>query len=148
MKPYRKFRMTWYPLHGTRTPFWATTLGAPPFPRWVVSVLAVFLSAVSPALAVPPLPTIQVAESDLVRDELVIFGAGFGTSPAVTLSGVALTVLSATDTEIVAALPPSLTPATYKLIVSQKSLVSPPFEVTIGAVGPTGPSGATGPTGA
>jgi len=71
-------------------------------------------------------------------------------APVVFLSGVELSVLGSTDTDITAELPPSLGPGTYKLVVM--SVVrhrgrSDSFDVTIGTQGPEGPRGPAGATG-
>jgi hypothetical protein len=54
------------------------------------------LSAVPVAAAVVA-PSIVVVEPDTGSGQLHITGAGFGTTPTVTLSGVELVVVSATD---------------------------------------------------
>jgi len=67
----------------------------------------------------------------------------------VTLAGTPLTILSATETQVLAQLPPRLAPGTYLLEVSRgKSKVqNHSFDLTIGAVGLPGDRGPKGPTG-
>jgi collagen triple helix repeat protein len=103
-----------------------------------------------------PVPQIVRADSDATQTQLIIDGIHFGAlTPVVTLAGTALTVLTSTDTHIVAMLPSGgVDPATYSLIVfatlprSSATVPSLPFDVTIGAVGPPGPKGDPGPAGA
>jgi Collagen triple helix repeat (20 copies)/IPT/TIG domain len=112
-------------------------------------------SGQSPAL---PVPQILRADTDGILTQLVIDGSGFGVEvPTVTLAETKLTVVTHTDTQIVAMLPRGgVDAASYSLIVSvpipdsSTTVPSQPFEVTIGAVGPQGPkgdSGAAGPRG-
>jgi hypothetical protein len=116
-----------------------------------LAVVVLVLPLVARAAA-PARPAITGAAADDSLDQLVIAGANFSASlpPTVKLGGVAIPVLTASDTQIVVELPAGIEPATYQLIVirsSVPSLASDPFEVTLGAVGPPGPRGPAGPAG-
>ncbi|PYQ37791.1 MAG: hypothetical protein DMF77_25920, partial [Acidobacteria bacterium] len=67
----------------------------------------------------------------------------------VTLAGTPLGVVTATDSQVLAQLPPGLEPGSYVLKVSRgpSALQNGVFEVTIGTVGPVGPRGPKGDMG-
>ena len=121
----------------------------------------------------PPAITSAVANLAVTPSTLTINGTNFGTAaPTVTLAGTPLSLLSYTNTVLVAELPATLTPGSYDLSVSipatnpggiltanigDQEVVSPApprksaigtFLVTIGTVGPEGPTGPAGPVGA
>ena len=76
---------------------------------------------------------------------LVINGSHFGTAPAVTLDGTAVTVSNSSDITIVVQVPPSLDPGSYTLVVTNSQTHQTGTSVaTIGAVGPMGPQGPQG----
>jgi len=117
-------------------------------------LLAILVSALSgPALAAPggspnQMAILQVVH-DTVADTLAITGESFGDeAPDVTLGGVVLDVLSASDTLLVADVA-GFGPGTYVLVVSDGPAATrvARADVTIGAVGPVGPTGPTGPVG-
>ena len=97
-------------------------------------------------------PVIINAAADLARNQLIVNGANFDGrgSLHVLFNGLALTIVSATPTQIVAALPAAIEPRTYLLVVGRGSDHRghdddfAMFDVTIGAVGPTGPIGPQG----
>jgi collagen triple helix repeat protein len=126
-----------------------TTVGAAIIAS-AIALLTTFTSASAGALAPPPIITGASADHSMVN--LFISGENFGTQqlPLVRLGGVAIPVLTATDTHIVAAIPAGTDPASYVLIVIRPSPLpfpSLPFEVTLGAIGPPGPEGPRGPQG-
>jgi hypothetical protein len=123
-------------------------------------------------------PVIERADADAALEHLFIHGRDLGRRPPrVTLGGQALEVASASPTDVVALLPPGMTPASYRLVL----LVAPGrdpgrrghgddgdrherderdergygaeavFEVALGAgagaPGPAGPPGPPGPAG-
>ena len=118
-----------------------------------------------PALALAPLhaqpagrgPVIVSAQVNSAN-QLVIDGAGFGTTMGIAfLSPSQLSVLSWSDTEVVAAMPGvTPNPGTYLLSITSSSpfTITGTFAFAIGSApdsrrgGPTGPTGATGATGA
>ena len=115
----------------------------------VAALLVPLTAAAVQAQGVPAgLPIVATASADLVAHQLVISGTGFGTAPIVRLAGAALTVVSASDTSIVADLPADIAAGSAMLLVLRKGVVpGVPFEITIGAVGPKGDQGAVGPIG-
>ena len=103
-----------------------------------------------------PQLVVERAEADLTADTLLIEGRKLlwnnDSAVLVTLAETPLLVLSGTETEVLAQLPPGLVPGSYLLKVSrgQSTVQNDVFDVTIGAVGatgPTGPKGAMGDTG-
>ena len=86
--------------------------------------------------------TIQSAVANSAQTALSISGANYCASPAVTLGGTALTVLTSTPTLITAGLP-SLAASTYYLVVSCGTLAGRTayFDVTIGSQAPTASGG-------
>ena len=97
--------------------------------QWVfvfsVAPMLVPLAAVAArAQGVPPgVPIVVAASADFVAHQLVISGSGFGTAPAVRLGGDALTVVSASDTSIVADLPADIAAGSAMLLVLRKGVV-------------------------
>src|SRR5262249_15048401 len=59
-----------------------------------------------------------------------------------------LTILSFSDSQVVAALPAGTQPGSYRLRITTSQGNFYEFDVTYGAVGPQGPMGLIGPTGA
>lgn len=97
-------------------------------------------------------PSIVSASSDAGLTQLTINGSGFspnGTTPIVSLGAVTLTIVSFSDTQIVASLPTNESSGSYSLAVTETASGSKTttFGVTIGAVGPAGPTGPIGPQG-
>jgi len=122
---------------------------------WLTGLtLLAFVCATQPALGAPPSPpqlVIVSAKADAGAGTLIIDGSAFGDgTPAVTLNGMPLTVVTSTPNEILASLPSGLDPGTYLLTVSRGPATTQfdSFNLTLGAVGPQGPAGATGATGA
>jgi len=94
------------------------------------------------------------AEADLTSETLLIVGQKLlwnnDSEVVVTLSGTPLAILpGATETQVLAQLPPGLAPGTYLLKVSRGTgtAQNDAFDLTIGAVGPAGPTGPRGYTG-
>jgi len=103
-------------------------------------------------------PAIVSATESLTTHQLTIAGSGFGTIPLVSLNGVPVTVLFASDTQIVVVVPASLDsiPGTYLLKVSNPNNGtddsnpnrSGTFDAWLGgSIGPQGPAGPAGPVG-
>jgi Collagen triple helix repeat (20 copies)/IPT/TIG domain len=111
-----------------------------------------FLAATVWAASPHPVITGAVPDFAINPTQLTILGSSFGTDrPLVSLDGLPLTVLSFTDTLVVASLPPSLTPGSYLLALSARDKTNQAFtsefDVTLGAVGPKGDMGDRGLTG-
>jgi hypothetical protein len=93
---------------------------------------------------------ITSATYDPVNQQLTIHGRSFGTAtPSVWFEFEPLTVLNATPTTIVAALPPPSPGGTFLVTISRGGglLDTSVFLVAIGTEGPRGPEGPTGPAG-
>jgi hypothetical protein len=115
-----------------------------------IAVVALALAMAVPVSAQPTsAPLITSAQPDFTTATLKIDGTSLPASPQVTLGGLRLTVLTASASEIVTALPSQIVPATYWLVVygTGKNATSATFAVTVGAVGPQGPAGESGPPG-
>ena len=113
-------------------------------------LISVLISAVSVSALEdqPSIISVQVSFVDPGYPDGLLFvsGTGFGaTTPVVTLGEFALAVLTSTETDITAELPPSLAPATYLLVVTNAhpSAKSDSADVTIGTHGPPGSEGPT-----
>jgi len=114
--------------------------------RVIAVLLAALLSA--PATATILVPVVQTADADAANHNLFISGQNLGTTiPSVVLGGIQLSVISYSPTNLVAALPKDIAPASYLLVVTPQGNIPAVFWVTIGAVGPAGAQGPTGPTG-
>ncbi|MFZ1086995.1 MAG: hypothetical protein WAN35_18685 [Terracidiphilus sp.] len=109
-------------------------------------------------------PFIISAQANFTNNTITILGDNFGVKmPKVFLDEISLTVTSNTNVQIVAALPATLTPGSYRLVVADPEKNWQPFfgcggnnlvkyrlavfYVTLGAVGPQGPQGIQGPQG-
>ncbi|WP_313901039.1 IPT/TIG domain-containing protein [Occallatibacter riparius] len=104
-------------------------------------------------------PVIVSAQANFVANTITITGNNFGTkAPTVTLDAATLTLVSNTNTQIVANLPGGILPGSYHLTVHKaengkghddnddKSDVAN-LDVTLGVQGPQGPQGIQGPQG-
>lgn len=108
----------------------------------------------------------SITNTSVSGDKLTIVGMHFlsrRASAEVSLAGTPLETLSASETQLVAQLPESLSPGSYLLQVSRKVgkrwSITTPFYITLGRqgpkgdpgpqgeVGPQGPRGLTGPQG-
>jgi Collagen triple helix repeat (20 copies) len=99
---------------------------------------------------------IKEARADMETGQLLLLGENFlrraHDQVFVSLSGTLLTVISETETEILAELPSGIGPGTYRLAVlrSGHTPALDAMDLTLGAVGPAGaegPEGAQGPMG-
>lgn len=96
-------------------------------------------------------PVVDEGTINYGTSQLMLSGSGFEPSkgsPTVAFNASQLTVVSASDTQIVATLPANLVPGTFKVVVMTKSGEKAKFDMTYGAVGPQGPAGLQGSTGA
>jgi hypothetical protein len=112
--------------------------------------LAIFMAAPSILLAQETLlPVVANVTENAAGTQIIINGAGFGkTTPAVSLSGVNLTVVNSTDTVVTANLPGSIAAGTYLLDVQNtRTRLLGFFTVAIGQSGAPGPQGPAGPQG-
>jgi hypothetical protein len=91
----------------------------------------------------------SIVNTTVTPYQLTIVGSNFGSiQPPVTLDDLPLTVISYTNTMVVATIPNSVVPGSYTLVVTNgQNGQSGTSVTTIGAVGPQGPSGPQGPQG-
>jgi hypothetical protein len=100
-----------------------------------------------------PQLVVHRAEADLAGETLLITGEKLlwnnDSAVVVTLAGTPLAILGATESYVLAQLPPGLSPGSYLLKVSRGTgtVQNDAFDLTIGAVGPAGPIGPKGETG-
>src|SRR5690349_19448810 len=98
-------------------------------------------------------PVIQSAIANFTTNTITVTGQNFSptqAAPAVTLGNTALSLVSFSNTKIIANLPSSAPPASYKLSVVNSSNGKGSLIVTLGVPGPAGsqgPQGARGNTG-
>jgi hypothetical protein len=105
----------------------------------------------SAAMAHAQTPTVVSAIVNYATKQITITGVSLTPatgSPVVKLDGVALTLVSSSNSHIVADLPTGLAAGTYRLAVNNGSATPAAFDVAYGAVGPQGPQGPAGPQGA
>lgn len=93
-----------------------------------------------------PLPVITNVVENTAGTQITINGRGFGTpTPDVSLAGTALTVVSNTETSIVANLPSGTPAGAYLVRVEREHPhLGTWFEAAIGQIGATGPQGPQG----
>jgi len=119
--------------------------------RHVVSTAAILLFTSVFAAAATPVVNNSAINYTLSPNQITINGSGFspqGKAPAVLFNNVTLTVLSFTDTQIVANLPSGTQAASYRVRTTNSQGNFYEFDVTYGAVGPQGPIGPQGLMGA
>lgn len=109
------------------------------------------LCLISTAMA-GPTPEIVSTTINPTLTELTITGSGFSPTslaPTVALGATSLSIISFSDTRIVASLPTNEPAGSYELSVTNSagSAKTDTFGVTLGAVGATGPTGPQGPSG-
>ncbi len=102
------------------------------------------------------LPIIANVLDNPAGTQITINGQGFGYGrPQISLSGQSLTVISSTDTSVLATIPAGVTPGTYVVSVQNSSThlaglfpaeIGPSLGVA-GATGLAGPQGLPGPQG-
>jgi hypothetical protein len=96
---------------------------------------------------------IKEASADLDAGQLLVHGDGFMRRAKdrvfVSLSGDLLSLISQSETEIIAQLPSGIPPGTYRLAVVRDGPIpgADAMDLTIGAVGPAGPEGPPGAKG-
>ncbi len=117
--------------------------------RRFVSTAAVLLLASIFAAASTPLVNNSIINYG--ANQITIAGTGFspqGKAPTALFNNVSLSIVSFSDTQIVANLSNGTQAASYRLRVTNSQGNSYEFDVTYGAVGPQGPIGLQGPAGA
>jgi hypothetical protein len=130
-----------------------SVLAEPPAPAPIgqTPVVAVPL-APSPILGSAIVPVVNSGAINYATNQVTLTGSGFellGQSPSVFFNGNPLTLVSASNTQIVATLPAGLFPGTFSVTIKQwLGLGSVAFDMTYGATGPQGPAGPPGLNGA
>ena len=111
------------------------------------------LLALVPSVAfggILPILTVSNSTINYGTNQVTINGTAFEPAkkaPSVVMNGGTLTVVSYTNTQIVATLPKNLAAGNYGIVVSSSIGELFPFVITYGAVGPQGPVGPVGPQG-
>ena len=116
----------------------------------VVAALALFAPCLFGSNG-PKAPVILSGTINYVSNQLTLTGAGFEPSkkqPVVQFNGNPLTLVSASDAQIVAQLPAVVVPGTFDVTITPSGCGNIDFNMTYGAVGPQGPMGIPGANGA
>ncbi len=116
-------------------------------PRLVTLMVVLLLAAALPLAAQTPTFTNATINYSVSPNLLTITGNFFsksGGAPTVVVNGQTLTLVSWTNTTIVAKLPLNLNPGTYELTVTNSQLNSAVLDLAYGAIGPQGPMGLQG----
>jgi hypothetical protein len=96
-------------------------------------------------------PVVNRGTINYSTNRVTFAGSGFEpakTAPAVKFNGIALTLDSFSNTQIVATLPAASPTGTFRLTVTNSHGNSSTFDLTYGAAGPQGPAGPRGASGA
>jgi hypothetical protein len=100
--------------------------------------------------AILPILTISKASVDYTLNQVTFNGSGFEPSkkaPTILFAGSPLSVISFTDTQIVAVLPMNTGAGNFTVLVVNSLGEFLPYELTYGSTGPQGPIGPAGPQG-
>ncbi len=120
--------------------------------RYIVPSAFLLLSSLFATAASPVIPVVNNSTIDygLNPNRITINGSGFRPSsaaPTVLFNNVNLTIISSSNTQVVANLPASTQAGTYRVRVTNSQSNFYESGVTYGAVGPQGPIGPQGPQG-
>ena len=118
--------------------------------RRLACLIAVLLLMPLFCRAATPVVNNSVTNYNVSPNQITVSGSGFdpkGVAPTVSFNNVTLTVLTFSDTQIVASLPAGTTAGSYRLRITNSQGNFYEFDVTYGAAGPQGPIGPQGPTG-
>jgi len=123
--------------------------------RYFVSLAVLLLTSpfapnAPAATSVTPVVTAITINYSLNPKQITVHGSGFQPStapPTVLFNTAKLTLISSTATKIIANLPATVSPGSYRLRVTNSEGQNYDFDLAYGAVGPQGPPGATGPPG-
>src|SRR5436190_8849400 len=110
--------------------------------RHITVTAAVLLLCSSFAAAATPVVNNSTINYNTSPNQITIAGSGFSPqakTPTVLFNNVGLSVVSFSDTQIIANLPSGTQAATYRLRVTNSQGNSYEFDVTYGAMGPQGP---------
>jgi hypothetical protein len=98
-----------------------------------------------------PILTVSNSTINYGTNQVTINGSSFEPvkrAPSVIMNGATFTIVSYTNTQIVATLPKNTAAGNYGIVVANAIGELFPFVITYGAVGPQGPAGPAGPQGA
>ena len=116
-----------------------------------IAVLVLALSAHSLFGAVASGPVVNSGTINYQTNQVTLIGSGFEptkVAPTVVLSNTTLSLVSASNNQVVAKLPGSVAPGTFSITVTANGGASTVFDLTYGAAGPQGLIGPQGATGA
>ena len=119
-----------------------------------IAVLVIAFGAPCLFATVVSEPVVTKGTFNYQTNQVTLSGSGFEptkVAPTVVMSRTTLSVVSASDTQIVAKLPATVAPGAYGITVKVTGGASTVFDMTYGAEGPqgpAGPAGAKGPQGA
>ena len=120
-------------------------------PKTMIAVLVLFAPLFVSAATTTTAPVVNGVTISYSSNEVTVNGSGFlpaKSAPTVLFNNAKLTLVSDTNTKIVAHLPASVTAGTFNLTVTNSENNKFTFDVAYGAVGPQGPAGPIGPQGA
>jgi len=118
--------------------------------KLILIALVLLISGRCACAVALPIITINKATVDYSRNQVTFNGSGFEParkSPTVLFAGSPLTVISYTDTQIVAALPANTVAGNFSVLIVNSLGLFMPYELTYGSAGPQGPIGPAGPQG-
>lgn len=116
-----------------------------------IKLLVVLLFAPLFGVAASTVPVVQSGTINYLTNQITLSGSSFEpgkAAPKVLFNGTVLTLISFSNTQVVATLPSGIAPGTFNLTLTNSSGNSIDFDMTYGATGPQGPAGAAGPVGA
>jgi hypothetical protein len=114
------------------------------------AVLVLAVSAHSLFGAVASGPVVNSGTINYQSNQVTLLGSGFEptkVAPAVVFSNTTLSVVSASNNQIVAKLPGSVAAGTFSVTVTANGGASTVFDITYGSEGPQGLAGPAGPQG-
>ncbi len=117
--------------------------------KFLLAVLVLLVPSLG--FSANPILTVNSSAINYTTNQVTLTGTSFepvAKTPTVRMAGGALTIISYTNTQIVAALPKDTTAGTYGIVVTNGIGELFPFVITYGATGAQGPAGSPGATGA
>src|ERR1700722_12491200 len=117
----------------------------------LVSTLVLLTPLFASAATTTTVPVVNGVTISYNSNEVTVNGSGIlpaKSAPAVLFNNAKLTLVSDTNTKIVAHLPATVTAGTFNLTVTNSENNKFTFDVAYGAIGPEGQAGPIGPQGA
>jgi IPT/TIG domain len=118
--------------------------------KFILTAMLLLIPRFAAFAAVLPIISISRATINYSNNQVTFNGSGFEPSkksPTVLFAGSALTVVSYSDTQIVAALPANTVAGNFTVLIVNSFGEFFPYELTYGSAGPQGPMGPQGPQG-